>query len=62
MQTDTLIKTTVRLPVDLHKALTDEIQRRKYTPDRISMDKAVQEAVALWLERSAAGERRARKK
>ena len=50
------ITTTIRMPMSLHKALTDEIQRRKYTDQKTSIDKAVQEAISRWLSTGTTGQ------
>ena len=47
-----IIQTTVRMPVSIHKALTDEIRRRRYTTEKTSIDRAVQEGITLWLDRA----------
>ncbi len=46
------ITTTIRMPVSLHKRMTDEVQRRKYTPEKTSIDGLVQEALKAYLDSS----------
>jgi hypothetical protein len=46
---DQIIQTTIRMPVSLHKLLTDSVQRRKYTPEKTSIDALVQDAIRAHL-------------
>lgn len=50
---DTVVQTTVRMPKSLHKAMTDEVQRRKYTDEKTSIDGLIQEALRAHLGRPA---------
>lgn len=50
---DGVIRTGVSLPIKDHKRLTQKLQQFKYSGDPISIDAAIKQAIAYWLNAGA---------